>query len=94
MRTANIQLEGEVSGLESELSLIQKQAYIGQAARQYRLGNPQEVPFALAAGAPALPEDAPGSALARLGTRIDAPTPLESWARLLFGDPKGSSAGD
>ncbi len=94
MRIANVQLESEVSALESELSLIQKQAYIAQAARQYRLGKPKEVPFALEADAPALPDDAPGSALVRLGTKTEQPTPLESWARLLFGDPQGEAAAD
>ena len=94
MRTANVRLEGEVSALESELSLIQRQTYIAQAARQYRLGKPKEIPFALEDGAPALPDDAPGSALVRLGMTTDEPTPLESWGRLLFGDPRGDPAGD
>lgn len=94
MRIANVELESEVSALESELSLIQKQAYIDQAARGYRLGKPNEIPFALEADAPALLDDAPGSALVRLGTRTEQPTPLESWARLLFGDPRGDAAGD
>jgi hypothetical protein len=91
MRVANIQLESEVSALGSELTLIQKQTYIGQAARQYRLGTPKEIPFVLEDDASALPADAPGSALLRLGTKADPPTPLESWARVLFGDPR---AGD
>jgi cell division protein FtsB len=91
MRMANVQLESEVSALESELELIQKQAYISQAAREYRLGKAQEVPFALADDAPALADDAPGSALVRLGTRAAEPTPLESWARLLFGDAKAAT---
>ena len=38
-------------------------------------------------------DDAPGSALVRLGTRAAEPTPLESWARLLFGDAE-AAAGD
>jgi cell division protein FtsB len=91
MRTANVRLEGEVSALGNELALIQRQAYIGQAARQYRLGKPREIPFALQDDAPALTEDAPGSALLRLGTRTHEPTPLESWGRLLFGDPQGDA---
>lgn len=91
MRTANVQLEQEVSALGDELTLIQKQAYIAQAARQYRLGNPKEIPFTLQDDAPALPEDAPGSALVRLGTKTDQPTPLESWGRLLFGDPQADA---
>jgi cell division protein FtsB len=94
MRVANVRLEAEVSALASELSLIGEQAYIEQAARGYRLGNPREVPFALEADAAALPADAPGSASLRLGTKVDRPTPLESWARLLFGDPVGDEARD
>ena len=56
------------SALEGELALIQKQAYIAQAARQYRLGKPREIPFALADDAPALAAGRPGSAPVRLGT--------------------------
>jgi cell division protein FtsB len=91
MRTANVRLEDEVSALGNELTLIQRQAYIAQAARQYRLGKPREIPFVLQDDASALPEDAPGSALLRLGTRTDEPTPLESWGRLLFGDPQSDA---
>jgi hypothetical protein len=84
--TAQLQLE--VAGLESELALIQGQDYIEQAARGYRLGSAAEIPFAIADDAPPLPADAPGSATVRLGSDPDVPTPLESWARLLFGDPQ------
>lgn len=94
MRTANVRLEGEVSALGAELTLIQQEAYVTQAARGYRLGQPREVPFALEDGAAPLLPDAPGSALVRLGTKTDTPTPLESWARLLFGDPAEDAAGD
>jgi hypothetical protein len=87
MRTANAQLEIDVSALETERALIQQRSFISQAARAYRLGDPREIPFTLADGAPALPEDAPGSATVRLGTKPDDTTPPESWARLLFGDP-------
>jgi cell division protein FtsB len=93
MQVANGQLESDVAALEAELELIQKQVYIAQAAREYRLGKANEVPFALADDAPALVDDAPGSALVRLGTRAAEPTPLESWARLLFGDAE-ARAGD
>ena len=88
------QLESDVAALEAELVLIQKQVYIAQAAREYRLGKAREVPFALADDAPSLADDAPGSALVRLGTRAAEPTPLESWARLLFGDAQAGSATD
>ncbi len=86
MRVTNVQLESDVAALEAELVLIQKQVYIAQVAREYRLGKAREIPFALADDAPALDDDAPGSALVRLGTRAAERAPLESWARLLFGD--------
>ena len=89
MRVANVRLETDVAALESELTLIQKQAYISQAAREYRLGKPREVPFALVDDAPVLGDDAPGSAAGRLGMDPARPTPLEAWARLLFGEPAG-----
>lgn len=92
MLGSTAQLQVEVESLESELALIQKQAYIEQAARQYRLGSPAEIPFALADDAPPLPADAPGSATVRLGSDPYTPTPLESWARLLFGDPQDGRA--
>jgi cell division protein FtsB len=91
MRATTAQLQVDVAGLESELALIQRQAYIEQAARGYRLGTPNEIPFALADDAPALPADAPGSATVRLGTVSVRVTPLESWARLLFGEPGDGS---
>jgi cell division protein FtsB len=94
MRTSTEQLEGQVSALESELALIQKQAYIIQAAREFRLGRPDEIPFALSDDAPPLPPDAPGSAGVRLGSAADPSTPLDSWAQLLFGDPAPAAAGD
>jgi cell division protein FtsB len=91
MRGTNAELASEVAALEGELALIQKQAYISQAARQYRLGKPHEVPFVLADNAPALADDAPGSALVRLGTTVERPSPLDAWARLLFGEPQGGA---
>ena len=86
MRTANGQLEIDVAALEQELTLIGRQAFIAQAAREYRLGTPREIPFTLAEDAPPLPDDAPGSAAARLGTEVERARPIDSWARLLFGD--------
>ncbi len=94
MRTTNVALQQEVSALGTELDLIQKQAFIAQAARQYRLGKPKEIPFALADDAPLLPPDAPGSAQARLGTKTAQPSPLDAWVRLLFSDPRDPASGD
>jgi len=85
MRAQNEALSANVSALEQELALIQRQAYIEQQAREYRLGGPRELPFILADGAPALPADAPGTAATRLGAGTGNATPLDSWMNLLFG---------
>jgi cell division protein FtsB len=86
MRVQNELLAANVTALEDELALIQRQAYIEQQAREYRLGAPRERPFILADDAPALASDAPGTAATRLGADLDDATPLESWLDLLFGE--------
>lgn len=85
MRTANAELSAQVDALERELQLIQRQEYIVQQARAYRLGQSAEQPFALGADAPPLAPDAPGSAALRLGAAPPPVTPLESWLSTLFG---------
>ncbi|HET7829431.1 MAG TPA: septum formation initiator family protein [Candidatus Limnocylindrales bacterium] len=85
MRAQNEVLAANVAALEQELALIQRQAYIEQQAREYRLGAPREQPFILADDAPPLASDAPGTAATRLGAEASAATPLESWLDLLFG---------
>ena len=62
MRAQNEVLAANVTALEDELALIQRQAYIEQQAREYRLGAPRERPFILADDAPPLASDAPGTA--------------------------------
>lgn len=83
--SANAAMRIEVAGLERELDLIGRQRYIEQQARAYGLGTSREVPFTLAADAPPLPADAPGSAAVRVGAVIDDVTPLERWLTVLFG---------
>lgn len=85
LRAANAALAAEVTALERELQVIGDQRYIGQAARAFRLGNPDEIPFALEAEAPPLADDAPGSAALRLGAEKSATSPLERWLDVLFG---------
>jgi hypothetical protein len=85
LRLANAELARQVGALEDELRLIQRQEYVVQEARAYRLGSPREVPFTIAQPAPSLPPDAPGSAGARVGAEHEARTPLEGWLSLLFG---------
>ncbi len=88
LRAATAVLTDEVTGLEQELETIQDPSYISIAARAYRLGTAREIPFALAADAPPLGPDAPGSAVVRPATEIDA-TPFERWLDVLFGPGGG-----
>jgi cell division protein FtsB len=92
MRAQNEALSANVAALEQELALIQRQAYIEQQAREYRLGAPRERPFILAEDAPPLASDAPGTAATRLGADAGTITPLESWLDLLFGETVDPSA--
>jgi cell division protein FtsB len=82
---ANANLRIEVAALERELDLIARQRYVEQEARAYGLGGPNEIPFTLAPGAPALADDAPGSAAVRVGAQTDRVAPLERWLTVLFG---------
>ena len=84
MVASNAARRSEIAGLERELQRIQQQRYVVQQARGYGLGGPREIAFTLAAGAPSLPPDAPGSAGLRVGA-LNSVTPLESWLTLLFG---------
>jgi cell division protein FtsB len=83
--TANADLRIEVAALERELDLIARQRFIEQQGRAYGLGGPREIPFTLAKDAPALPDDAPGSAALRVGAAGEHVTPLERWLTVLFG---------
>jgi cell division protein FtsB len=85
LRAANAALAVEVDALEQELQTISDQRYIQQAARAYRLGTAQEIPFALEAGAPELAADAPGSASVRVGSDVKVRSPFEAWLDVLFG---------
>src|SRR6266542_3448214 len=83
-RLANAGLAAEVSSLQHELELVQRQAYIEQQAHGLGLGQARDHAFALEPGAPPLPADAPGSAAVRLGAVATRPSPLASWLSLLF----------
>ena len=85
LRTANTVLADEVARLQRDLGHVQDPRYILLAGRAYGLGGPREIPFALAAGAPALAADAPGSASVRLGAPPTDRTPLDTWLEVLFG---------
>ena len=88
LRAGNAILADEVARLQRDLGHVQDPRYILLAGRAYGLGGPREIPFALAAGAPVLPADAPGSASVRLGAPPLDKTPLDTWLEVLFG-PQG-----
>ena len=84
MVATNAAKRDEIGALERELGSIQQRQFVLQQARGYGLGGSKEISFSLAAGAPPLPSDAPGSA----GSRVGAPSsvsPLDRWLTLLFG---------
>lgn len=85
LRTANATLRDEVARLEQDLGHVQDVRFIRLEGRAFGLGGPHEIPFALAAGAPVLAADAPGSASVRLGAVQHPRSPLDAWLEVLFG---------
>lgn len=85
LRAANAALRDEVAGLQRDLNHVQDPRFIKLAGRAFGLGGPGEIPFALAAGAPPLAADAPGSASVRLGAAPRSTSPLDAWLEALFG---------
>jgi len=88
LRAANVGLRDDVARLQRDLYHVQDEHYIQLEGRAYGLGGKGEIPFALAAGAPALAADAPGSAAVRLGAPERPRSPLDAWLSLLFGDAR------
>ena len=88
LRAANAALRDEVARLERDLSHVQDPRFIRLEGRAFGLGGPREIPFALAAGAPPLPADAPGSASVRLGAEPHYRSALDAWLDVLFGDAR------
>jgi hypothetical protein len=85
LRAANAALHDEVARLQADLTHVQDDRYIRLEGRAYGLGGRGELPFALAADAPSLPPDAPGSASVRLGVEPRPAGPIEAWLEVLFG---------
>jgi hypothetical protein len=85
LRDSNAALQAEVAQLQQDLTQIQDPRFIALAGRSYGLGARGEIPFALAAGAPDLGIDAPGSAAVRLGAAPLNQSPLDAWLEALFG---------
>jgi hypothetical protein len=84
-RALNADVAAETDALRRELELVTQERWILQQARAYQLGSRKERPFALAPGAAALPDDAPGSAARRLGAVPVERAPLDAWLEVLFG---------
>ena len=85
LRAANAALQADVAQLQQDLTHVQDPRFIQLEGRAFGLGARGEVPFALAAGAPALEADAPGSAAVRLGAEPIDRSPLDVWLDVLFG---------
>jgi hypothetical protein len=85
LRTTNAALRDEVARLEQDLGHVTDVRFIRLEGRAFGLGSAHEIPFALAAGAPQLAVDAPGSASVRLGAVQHAKSPLDAWLEVLFG---------
>jgi len=81
----NAEVAAQTDALRRELELVTEERWVLQQARAYQLGSRKERPFAIAPGAPALPDDAPGSAARRLGADAVERSPLEAWLEVLFG---------
>jgi len=84
-QATNEALAAHVAALRDELNLVQTQNWILQQARAYGLGSKSERPFEIAADAPSIAPDAPGSPARRLGSVAAQPSPLDSWLEALFG---------
>jgi hypothetical protein len=85
LRAANAALRDDVARLQQDLGHVQDLHFIQQEGRAFGLGSKGEIPFALAAGAPALAVDAPGSASVRLGAPARPHNNLNAWLEVLFG---------
>ena len=91
-QTTNQALVARVAALRDELGLVQTQRWILQQARAYGLGTQAERPFAIAADAPSIAPDAPGSPARRLGSVVERRSPLDVWLDALFGTGGGAGS--
>ena len=85
LRDENAALAQRAEALTAERILLDDAAFLDLVARGYNLGSPVERPFVLAADAPELPVDAPGSAERRLGAATPQRSPIDVWLEVLFG---------
>ncbi len=84
-QATNEALVAHVAKLRDELGLVQTQRWILQQARAYGLGSTSERPFEIAANAPSIAPDAPGSPARRLGSVAQPRSSLDAWLDALFG---------
>jgi hypothetical protein len=85
LRAANAALQTDVEQLQQDLTHVQDPRFIALVGRAFGLGGRGDIPFALAAGAPELAADAPGSGAVRLGAAPLDRSPLDVWLDMLFG---------
>jgi cell division protein FtsB len=85
LRAANAALRANVERLQQDLARVQDDDFVRLQGRGVGLGGAGEIPFTLAANAPTLPPDAPGSASVRLGATPDQRAPLDVWLSMLLG---------
>jgi hypothetical protein len=84
-QAATTEAAAATAALHRELQLVTQERWILQQARAYQLGSRRERPFALAPGTPPLADDAPGSAVRRVGAEVEERSPLDAWLEVLFG---------
>jgi hypothetical protein len=85
VRVENAALASQVAALRHERDVVQQRTFIQFQARAFGLGDAHEQRFTLAANAPALASDAPGSASIAMTGEDSPKSPLDSWLSLLFG---------
>ena len=87
IRAQNAAIAQQVTELERERTAIQQRSFVQFMARGYGLGNRMDHRFSLAANAPPLPSDAPGSSVLDAAGATTSELPFDSWMSLLFGPP-------
>lgn len=85
LREETAALQRRADALKIERVLLDDAAFLELVARGYSLGSTVERPFVLAADAPPLTDDAPGSAARRVAPDVPARSPLDAWLDLLLG---------
>lgn len=85
LQEENAALAARAEALTAERILLDDAAFLDLVARGYSLGSPVERPFVLAADAPELPDDAPGSASRRYVAGTADRSPIDVWLEILFG---------